>query len=300
MALATAAWGQDGKNYDGQDMRQIAADFIDSGLALTGAVMSGFKVSQQASPGSTVRVASGRVVISATGSGLGGGYGFWNDGSINSPAIDPTSTNGRKDRLILRVTNGVPALEVVKGTAAASPAEPSITGSNYIELALVTLPSSTTNVTDAFLTDRRYFGGRWAMPWGAGGIPSDILTSSAGSTGAFVDTDLSIAFTRVFNRQYDVVVTGHAISDVAGDVVALALRDGSNNVLDSWDVRVGGATVADAFSRTYRYVAPAAGSFTVKVSVGRRAGSGTCNVFADADRIGHLYISDVGPFGNPD
>lgn len=160
MALASYAWGHDGGSYSGKDMRQLVEAVF---LSPASGIVTGLSVTQQASPTSTVLVAAGKAIVQATGSGLTGAYHAWNDASMSSPTIDPTTTNGRKDRLILRVTSGVPALEVVKGTAAASPAEPTITGDNYLELALITLPSSTSNVTNAMLTDRR----AWASTAGS-------------------------------------------------------------------------------------------------------------------------------------
>lgn len=152
MTLTTQAWGHDGKTYDGKDMRQLVESIFpnpDSGI------VEGLATTQQGSPAATVQVSAGKAIVYASGSGLTGAYHVWNDASINSPTINPTTTNGRKDRLILRVSSGVPALEVVEGTASGSPAEPAITGDNYVELALITLPGSTTNITDAMITDRR-------------------------------------------------------------------------------------------------------------------------------------------------
>lgn len=130
-------------------------------------------VTQQTSASTTVKAAAGGAFIIANGAGLGGMFFVANDASLNSPTFTATSTNGRKDRLILRVTAGVPALEIVQGTASATPAEPSITGSNYGELALITLPASTTNITTAMITDRRMF---------AGGDFPYIVTSTSGVT----------------------------------------------------------------------------------------------------------------------
>ena len=153
MTLQATAWGHDGGTYAGKDMRLHTAAVFGG---QTGVVGSGdFLVAAQGSPNATVAVAAGALIVAATGSGLYGDYHVWNDASINSGSFAPTSTNGRKDRLILRVTSGVPALEIVQGTASASPAEPTITGDNYEELALVTLPGSTSAVTNAMITDRR-------------------------------------------------------------------------------------------------------------------------------------------------
>lgn len=144
-------------NYDDAAFR-VFVDGVTRGRS--GVVGStALQVTQQSSAGPTVQVATGEAFVKATGAGLGGSFFTSNDATINSPAFAATSTDGRKDRLILRVTSGIPALEIVQGTASGTPAEPSITGSNFLELALVTLPGGTTNITTAMITDRRAFVG---------------------------------------------------------------------------------------------------------------------------------------------
>lgn len=153
MALGSA-WGHDAVSFDGKEMRELVETLTGGLSGVTGGTTA-LKVSQQTVAAATVKVAEGGAIIPATGAGLGGSYQVYNDADLNSPTISPTAANGRKDRLIIRVTAGVPALEVVQGVASGSPAEPSITGDNYLELALITLPASTTNITDAMITDRR-------------------------------------------------------------------------------------------------------------------------------------------------
>jgi len=147
-----APWGHDSKTYAGKEMREL----VEAMFATPGAVgVSDFLVEQQSSPGPTVKVRAGQLVVNATGSGLFGKYQVPNDASINSGSFTATSGNGRWDYLILRVTAGVAALEIVQGTAAASPAAPTITGDNYEPLALIKLPPSTTNITTAMINDAR-------------------------------------------------------------------------------------------------------------------------------------------------
>lgn len=144
-------------NYDDAAFR-VFVDGVTRGRS--GVVGStALQVTQQSSAGPTVQIASGEAFVKATGAGLGGSFFTSNDATINSPAFAATSTDGRKDRLVLRVTGGIPVPEIVQGTASGTPAEPSITGSNFLELALVTLPGGTTNITTAMITDRRAFVG---------------------------------------------------------------------------------------------------------------------------------------------
>lgn len=142
----------DGKTYDGKEIRQL----VDALYTQAGVIDEGdFLVAAQGSPNATVQVAAGQAIVNATASGELGKYLQANDASINSGSFTATSTNGRKDRLILRITSGVAALEIVQGTPSGSPAEPSITGDNFLELALITFPPSTSNVTSGMITDRR-------------------------------------------------------------------------------------------------------------------------------------------------
>jgi hypothetical protein len=146
-------WGFDGKTYDGKEMCQL----VDAMFQQTGVVSDNdMLIEQQASPNTTVKARAGQVIIAATSSGQVGKYEVPNDASINSPAFAATGAGvSRKDRLIVRVTAGVAALEIVQGTPGSPGAEPSITGDNYEELALVTVPASTSNITSAMITDRR-------------------------------------------------------------------------------------------------------------------------------------------------
>lgn len=185
MTFTTQAWGHDGKTYDGKDMRQL----VEAMFYGAPGVVHGLNVTQQGSPNGTVQVAAGKAIVTASGSGLTGAYHVWNDAALTSPAIDPTTTNGRKDRLVLRVTSGVPALEVVKGTASGSPAEPSITGDNYLELALITLPGSTTNITNAMITDRRAI----AIARGSFAASSTDAITPAGGAPVRYNTDTATA-----------------------------------------------------------------------------------------------------------
>lgn len=178
MALGDA-WGHDALTYSGKEMRELV-EGLTGGFAGVVGPSTALTVTQQAAPATTVKVAEGGFVIPATGAGLGGSYQGWNDADLNSPAFTATGVDGRKDRLIVRVTAGVPALEIVQGTASGSPAEPAITGDNYLELALITLPGVTTNITTAMITNRqvRFAAGvpvictsttRPASPWA--GLP---------------------------------------------------------------------------------------------------------------------------------
>lgn len=300
MTLASAALGHNGPSFDSKHFRQLIADLADSGLSIVPSVFSGFKVSQQTSPAGTVRVAAGRLVLPATTAGLTGAYSAWNDASVDSPTITATSTNGRKDRLILRVTSGVPALEIVAGTPAGVPAEPTITGDNYIELALITMPPSTSNVTDAFITDRRVFGGKWAQPWGEVAFASTTSDTPNGTGGTPVDTPLVATWVATANRKYKTTIQGHVYSSVQDTLVHVTLADGAGVAKNRWDRESTQPNFAEFFSATHREVGLGAGSATRTVRIHPQVAGGIAHFFADSVRIAQILVEDIGPSANPD
>lgn len=302
------AWGEDGLSYSGKDMRQQDAFLIDRGDSLVSGVMSGLKVTEQTSPGSTVKVAAGRAVLAATQAGKTGAYGVYNDASDNSPTVAPTSTNGRIDRLIIRVASGVAAFEVVQGTPAGSPAEPSITGDNYLELAKITLPGSTTNVTNAMLTDRRVFRGEWARPWGVVGYSdtSGLADQSLSSAPASV-SGLSVTWVAVANRRYEIEarLQNTANSSGANPTVEWGIDDGAGNIKRRTtefydDVNVGEERHIFLLGHTEKL--SLAGSTTRRVQM--LSSTGTPIIVAGgATTAAHycdLTVRDVGPLTNPD
>ncbi len=156
MALLDALF-HDGKTYDGKELR-ILVEAVTNGRVGVFGPSTSLAVAQQASPASTVKVAAGTATVDATGAGLFGNYVVANDADLTSPIITATGGSVRTDRLILRVTAGVAALEVVAGTSgSASP--PTVTGDNFLHLAQIVLPVSTTNITNAMIVDERVFVG---------------------------------------------------------------------------------------------------------------------------------------------
>lgn len=131
--------------------------------ALTGArggvvSVGDYKVTAQGSPGPTLAVAAGQAIIPSTTGGNLGSYEVANDASVNTAAIAATGANPRWDLIILKIAAGVATPTIVQGTAAGSPAEPSLAAHNdYIRLARIQIPASTTNITNAMIVDQRSF-----------------------------------------------------------------------------------------------------------------------------------------------
>ncbi len=110
----------------------------------------------------SVDVAIGRAVILGDNSPtVQGTYHVWNDAVKNVVISAASGVNPRKDIVVAIVrdafysgaTNAW-ALEVVTGTAAASPVEPALP-SNAIKLALVDVPTSAASILTANITDKR-------------------------------------------------------------------------------------------------------------------------------------------------
>lgn len=300
MGLPGSAWGYDGLSIGGSHFRNDAAYLIDRGDQLIGAVFSGFKTSQQATPSNSVQVGPGRLVVPSTKPGELGAYEVYNDAAANSPAITATSTNGRIDRVILRVTSGVPAFETVQGTAAGTPTIPAITGFNYLPLYRIVLPPSTTNITDGMLVDERVFGGKWAQPWGI--VPGGNLAITATATnGAGSGAVAGLAVTKPTgypsNRLIEVTTGAHLI-DSAGSGITLAVYLAQNaSQARGLTVTLGGSLSSySGFEISYTFTTVDSAqtwqlyTFTTGTAV---------SINASSVNPAFIRAKDIGPAGNP-
>lgn len=114
-------------------------------------------------PDMSVDVAAGSVFIEGTQASFQGMYHGTNDAAVNLAIAAADATNPRIDLVIARVYDAFYsgatddwALEVVTGTAEATPSEPSVPD-NAVVLARIDVPggASVTAITDAEITDRR-------------------------------------------------------------------------------------------------------------------------------------------------
>ena len=115
----------------------------------------------------SVDVAEGACIIKGTESSTQGFYIGDNPETTNVAITAADGSNARKDLIVARIkdqdfTSGSPStntftVEVVTGTAAASPAVPTVPD-NCVVLALVDVPASDTSIEDAQITDYRWNG----------------------------------------------------------------------------------------------------------------------------------------------
>lgn len=122
-----------------------------------------FAVSQNGTPNMSVNVAAGGAFIRGTQSANQGAYHVWNDGTVNLSVTAADATNGRKDLVIAQVRDAYYSgatndarITIVTGTAAASPADPSLAAfPNALVLARITVAAASTTVVTAGITDLR-------------------------------------------------------------------------------------------------------------------------------------------------
>lgn len=158
MALRTPpSWLQNGSHPAENDRLTMQAIFATTGII--GA--SSLQVTQSATPGMSVVIASGWAAIVGTTQSNMGVYTAYNDSSSTAAIATASATNPRIDLVCLTVsdsyysgsTNTV-AVNVVTGTPAASPTVPS-TPANSIALAQVYVGTSVTSITNSNITDVR-------------------------------------------------------------------------------------------------------------------------------------------------
>ncbi len=205
--MANGAIAHDGVSVNGQAFRYMIHALARGQAGRT--VSTGLQVQPQSTPGNTVRVSAGVGIVNATGAGLGGSYVVWNDADWNTPTISATGGSPRKDVVIIRVTSGVPALEVVQGTPAGSPTEPTITGSNYLKLAVITIPASTTNITNAMIANT-------TEPWLPGLTihqqPFTLDTSATNFTNVAPNNTGTVATLAITMERASAVFVGYGIA----------------------------------------------------------------------------------------
>jgi hypothetical protein len=122
-------------------------------------------VTQNGTPNMSVNVATGRVFINGTENTYQGTYFGENRGTTNLLIAASNATNPRRDLVVARIRDAVYsgatsnfALEVLTGTAAASPVDPTVPA-NCVVLARVQVNAGVTTIGNASITDLRPVAG---------------------------------------------------------------------------------------------------------------------------------------------
>lgn len=299
------------------------------------------QVTQNGTPNMSVNVAAGRAWIDGTESATQGTYTFYNDGTVNLAIAAASPTNPRKDLIIARIrdaqysgASNTGAVEVVTGTAAASPVEPTVPA-NSIVLALVDVAANATSITNANITDRRrrasalggvvvctsntrptsglyvglaifetdskrllYYNGTDWSPFTAGG-ELGYAGNSSNQTGITTEVDvigLSVTVTVAAGRRIKVHAELGVGSTIATDTIRLTLKEGGTTlqIRDVVPNVTSGTTGNIALPATAR-LTPSAGSHTYKATIQRLAGSGTIVVAGNSTFPSFIQVEDIGP-----
>ena len=140
-----------------------------------------------------------------------------------------------------------------------------------------------------------YKGAGWNTPWGIIARTTSTTNSSVVSTNTYIDV-ATLTFTAVAGRLYKVQFSGYVIgTDPNFDSdLNVYITDGANTALQLASHPAGFVLGNSYRADGFILVAPAAGSTTYKVRIGRVSGTGTIQALAAATNIAHFYIEDIG------
>lgn len=151
------AWLQQG-SYPARTDRLVL-----NSIVLREGVVSGYEVSQTATPSMSVQIAAGKAFISGTSTALQGVYNVVNDSAFTVNLNASNATFSRYDLIVLTVrdadvagTQNQALFQVITGTPSSSPQVPSIPASSLV-LARVLVSAGATNITNLFVVDTRLF-----------------------------------------------------------------------------------------------------------------------------------------------
>lgn len=192
MTLVQAPLLTSGAEHSAQTFRMMLRDLSRGSEGVTEG--NDLKVTQLGTPGASVQIGDGSGVIKGRYSTWQGHYTAYNIGT-DTKAISATGASGRTDMLVLRVLD--PAYEgslnpasdqicffdIVSNVSSTATSPPA--GMSAIPLARITLPASTSTITDSMITDLR----KIANPRRETGLytesPASLSTFIGGTSGTF-------------------------------------------------------------------------------------------------------------------
>lgn len=303
--LTPPAWLENSSDHNAQDYRVALASLV-GGVDVDPSGVCGYgdlKVTEKSgTPNMSVDVAAGAAIIKSTRSDDQGAYHARSTGTINVPLSAADGSNPRIDRILVQVrdeaqdaalTQNDVRILVVEGTPAASPAAPTITVEDYIELAQVEVPASATSITNSDITDMRVAAEPWARPRGEV-LYAEATANSSGVTSGSTDW-ISTTFTAVAGRKYRVSFGGALNGTVVGDVGRLGVLIGGTTEQRVF-LRFGarGGPGQEDVSKDVRVSGLSAGSTAAILRVDRPSGTGKVIGIADTNRPAYLMVEDVG------
>jgi len=251
--LAGGVYDGDG----GNDLRNsdITAGWLDTGIltgsavGVWGGVTSGAALKVSAATGMNVTVGPGAFVVPNTASATAGGYKatLASSGTLSVAASDPSLP--RIDLVVAYVSDvgtssSFGAIEIITGTAAASPSPPSAPA-NAVILAQVAVPAAATSIVSGDIADERTFtsaaGGIVIAPK-SGGLPGGYngLMCYDPATGSFYHMGASgaeQAHMLPWAPTMDFWTSNIAISTSATSIAAVAVEtDGQTDLKITYHV----------------------------------------------------------------
>ena len=280
-----------------QDRALLSMTFENEGVTSSGSMA----VSQRgAGANMSVDVAAGQGLVKGDDNSAQGLYGVWNDATKNLTISAADGTNPRRDIIVARVkdayysgaTNAF-SLEVITGTPAGSPTDPTIPN-NCLPLARVAVAAGATSITNAVITDlrvRAYTNGHWNTAWGE--VAYAEATAAQGSISAETDiTGLSVTWDAVAGRTYEVLVRVPVFDVTSAGTAAVFINDGSGTRYGQGNVTLGSGASTN-FTVTSRYVASSSGSVTRKARVIATGGGGV--ITSSTNVPSYISVKDIGP-----
>lgn len=162
MTLVQAPLMVDGASHSAQTMRMMIRDLARGNEGITEGI--DLKVTQLSTPGTSVQIADGSGVIRGKTNAFQGHYSAYNIGAATVP-IASTGGTARTDMVVLRIldpdyegslnpaTDALAVFEVISNVSASATTVPG--GYTAIPLARITIPPSTSVITNSMITDLR-------------------------------------------------------------------------------------------------------------------------------------------------
>lgn len=294
-----ALWLQQRTDHTAEQERALLTTLIrNEGVAASGSLA----VSQRsAGANMSVDVAAGMAFVKGDDNANQGFYHVWNDDVKNLTITAADGTNPRRDLIVARVkdayysgaTNAF-SLEVITGTPAGSPSDPTIPN-NALVLARVAVAAGATSITNANITDLRervvLNNKSWDTAWGIVGSAAKA-TDQSGITTVTDVTSLSVTFTAVPGRRYRThlylpVVTQASATGFASPTItdgSNAIKAQSNRLMQSGD--------QDHFN-VWAVETGLSGSTTRKGRLTTSAG--TVSITATSAVQALILVEDIGP-----
>lgn len=257
---------------------------------------SALAVSQRgAGANMSVDVAAGQAVVAGDDSGAQGKYCVWNDATKNLTISASDPTNARYDLVVARVkdafysgASNAFSLEVITGTPAGSPAEPSLPN-NCLKLAVVAVAAGATSITNANITDARVIARPWYTAWGTVGYAAQT-SSQAGFTTETDISGVSVTFTPVSGRRYRSTLRVPVADCAVASTLAGFVYNGATRVSQSNQSIAAGASTNHTVQAVHTGLS---GSTTLKGRFISTGGSATLTATADVPIW--LMVEDIGP-----